>query len=95
MRLRPPQFGGAKHAHDHDNGLDIAKTLFEVHGIDAQGKSSHPTSVEAPLCPGVLPEAATVPGGDRGLCLSHHRSRELKALRHTVRTNVARAPPTR
>jgi transposase len=30
-------------------GLDIAKSVFQVHGIDAEGKV-----IEAPLCPGVL-----------------------------------------
>jgi hypothetical protein len=48
-------------------GLDIAKSVFQVHGIDAEGKVTHPPSAEAPLCPGVLREAAAVPGWDRGL----------------------------
>ena len=40
-------------------GLDIAKSVFQVHGVDAAG---YPPPVEAPLCPGVLPEAAAVSG---------------------------------
>ena len=35
-------------------GLDIAKSVFQVHGIDAEGKGAHPPSTEAPLRPGVL-----------------------------------------
>ena len=47
-------------------GLDIAKSVFQVHGIDAEGNDISP-SAEAPLCPSVLREAAAVPGWDRGL----------------------------
>jgi transposase len=47
-------------------GLDIAKSVFQVHGVDAQGEV-HPPSAQAPLRPGVLPEVAIVPGGHRGL----------------------------
>jgi len=32
-----PRFGGAEHANDHDVGLDIAKSVFQVHGVDAAG----------------------------------------------------------
>lgn len=47
-------------------GLDIAKSVFQVHGVDATGQVSY-ASVEAPVRPGVFPEAAALPGGDRGL----------------------------
>jgi hypothetical protein len=40
--LRLPRFRGATHADDHDNrsrlGLDIAKSVFQVHGVDAAGE---------------------------------------------------------
>ena len=45
-------------------GLDIAKSVFQVHGIDAEGNV---LIRRQPLPPGVLPEAAAVPGRDRGL----------------------------
>ena len=48
-------------------GLDIAKSVFQVHGIDAEGKVLIRRQAEAPLRPGVLREAAAVPGWDRGL----------------------------
>ena len=35
--LKAPRFEGANHANDH-HGLDIAKSFFQVHGVDAQGK---------------------------------------------------------
>ena len=38
-------------------GFDIAKSVFQVHG--AAGEAVIP---EAPLCPGVLPEATAVAG---------------------------------
>jgi hypothetical protein len=37
-------------------GLDIAKSVFQVHGVDAAGQGGHPPSAEAPLRPGVLPK---------------------------------------
>jgi transposase len=35
-------------------GLDIAKSVFQVHGVDANGVVGYPPAVEAPLRPGVL-----------------------------------------
>ena len=36
--LRLPRSGGAIHADGHDIGLDIAKSVFQVHGVDAAGQ---------------------------------------------------------
>ena len=36
-QLRLPQFGGAIHANGYD-GLDIAKSVFQVHGQDDAGQ---------------------------------------------------------
>jgi hypothetical protein len=36
--LMLPRFGGANHASGYDIGLDIAKSVFQVHGIDAEGQ---------------------------------------------------------
>jgi hypothetical protein len=30
-------------------GLDIAKSVFQVHGIDTKGDVDHPPSAQAPL----------------------------------------------
>jgi len=35
--LRPPRFGGANHAEITTIGLDIAKSVFQIHGVDAAG----------------------------------------------------------
>ena len=48
-------------------GLDIAKSVFQVHGVDAAGNVRCPSATEAPECSGVLSEDAVVPGRDRGL----------------------------
>jgi transposase len=66
-------------------GLDIAKSVFSGprHRCGRQG--DHPPSAEAPLCPGVLPEAAVCLVGIEACASSHHWSRELRALGHTVR----------
>jgi transposase len=40
LLLSPASFGGAKDAYDTTIALDVAKSVFQVHGIDAQGKVS-------------------------------------------------------
>src|SRR3990172_2221648 len=64
-----PRFGGPNHANGHNHrsrhrqvGISGAR-----HRRGRQG--AHPPSAEAPLCPGVLPEAAAMPGWYRGLRL--------------------------
>ena len=66
-------------------GLDIAKSVFQVHGIDAEGnvivrrqlKRRHVLTFfqKLPLCLVGIEACAS----------SHHWSREIKALGHTVR----------
>ena len=41
-------------------GLDIAKSVFQVHGIDAEGKVVICRQLKR-RCPGVLPEAGALP----------------------------------
>jgi hypothetical protein len=36
--LRLPRFRGATYADDHDNRFRIAKSVFQVHGVDAAGE---------------------------------------------------------
>jgi hypothetical protein len=36
--LRLPRFGGESHADDTTVGLDIAKSVFQVHSVDAGGE---------------------------------------------------------
>jgi transposase len=72
-------------------GLDIAKTGFQVHGVDAQGK----IVIRRQLKRGDVLKLAPCLVGIEACASSHHWSRELKALGHTVRTNVARAGGSR
>jgi len=39
-------------------GLDIAKLVFQVHGVDAAGHVNHAPSVAAPARPDIFPETA-------------------------------------
>ena len=42
-------------------GLDIAKSVFQVHGVDAAGHGVIRRQLKRRYVSGVLPEAATVP----------------------------------
>jgi transposase len=48
-------------------GLDIAKSVFQVHGVDAVGQVVIRRQLKRSLCPGVLPEGAAMPGRHRGM----------------------------
>ena len=50
-------------------GLDIAKSVFQVHGVDAGGQVVIRRPFEASHRSGVLSEAAAMPGWHRGLRL--------------------------
>jgi transposase len=47
-------------------GLDIAKSVFQVHGVDGRPRDRSP-AIEASLCPDVLPEAVAMSGRYRSL----------------------------
>jgi transposase len=67
-------------------GLDIAKSVFQVHGVDAAGQVVVRTpSVEAPARPGIFQKLSPCLVGIEACASSHHWSRELQALGHTVR----------
>jgi transposase len=68
-------------------GLDIANSVFQVHGVDENGNTviCHPPAVAAITHAGVLQEIAALPGWHRGFASSHYWSRELQALGHTVK----------
>jgi len=57
-------------------GFDIAKSVFQVRGVDASGRVVIRRQLKR-LCPGVLPEAAPVPGRYRGLRLVPLSSRRM------------------
>ena len=48
-------------------GLDIAKSVFPVHGIDAEGTVGPSPAAEASLRPCILSKAPAMPGWHRDL----------------------------
>jgi transposase len=66
-------------------GLDIAKSLFQIHGVDAAGNVIVRRQLKRryvlPFFQKLLPCLI----GIEACASSHHCSRELKALGHTVR----------
>ena len=65
-------------------GLDIAKSVFQVHGIDAEGKVIIRCQLKRRY---VLAFSQNLPSclvGIEACTSSHHWSRELQALGHTV-----------
>ena len=76
-------------------GLDIAKSIFQVHGVDADGNCCSP-SAQAALCSDVVSEGAAVLGWHRGLCViallvagtssaRSHRTPDAAGLRQALR----------
>jgi transposase len=66
-------------------GLDIAKSVFQVHGVDAQGNVVFRRQLKRRY---VLPFFQKLPPclvGIEACATSHYRSRELQALGHKVR----------
>jgi transposase len=66
-------------------GLDIAKSVFQIHGVDAAGNVIVRRQLKRRY---VLPFFQKLPPcliGIEACASSHHWSRELKALGHTVR----------
>lgn len=66
-------------------GLDIAKSVFQVHGVDGNGKVVVRRQLKRRY---VLPFFKKLPPclvGIEACATSHHWSRELQALGHTVR----------
>ena len=66
-------------------GIDLAKNVFQVHGVDAGGKVVIAKKLRRSQ---VLPLFAKLPPclvGVEAYATSHHWARELKALGHDVR----------
>jgi transposase len=66
-------------------GLDIAKTVFQVHGIDAVGNVVVRRQLKRRYVLGFFQKLPPCLVGLEACASSHHWSRELKALGHTVR----------
>jgi transposase len=66
-------------------GLDIAKSVFQVHGVDAEGKVMLRRQLKRRYVVAFFQKLPPCLVGIEACASSHHWSRELKALGHTVR----------
>ena len=66
-------------------GLDIAKSVFQVHGIDAEGKVLIRRKLKRRYVLAFFQKLQPCLVGIEACATSHHWSRELKLLGHTVR----------
>ena len=66
-------------------GLDIAKSVFQVHGVDAQGNVSVRRQLKRRQVLPFFKKLSSCLVGIEACATSHHWSRQLQALGHTVR----------
>jgi transposase len=66
-------------------GLDIAKSVFQVHGVDAQGNVAVGRQLKRRQVLPFFKKLSPCLVGIEACATSHHWSRELQALGHTVR----------
>jgi len=66
-------------------GLDIAKSVFQVHGVDAEGKVILRRQLKRRYVLTFFQKLPSCLVGIEACASSHHWSRELQALGHTVR----------
>src|SRR6266403_226958 len=65
-------------------GLDIAKSVFQVHGVDAIGQVVIRRQLKRRYVLALFQKLPPCLVGIEACASSHHWSRELKALEHTV-----------
>ena len=66
-------------------GLDIAKSIFQIHGVDAAGNVIIRRKLKRRYVLSFFEKLPPCLAGIEACASSHHWSRELKALGHTVR----------
>jgi transposase len=66
-------------------GLDIAKSVFQVHGVDVEGNVIIRRQLRRRYVLAFFQKLTPCLVGIEACASSHHWSRELKALGHTVR----------
>ena len=66
-------------------GLDIAKSVFQVHGVDATGQVVIRRQLKRRYVLAFFQKLSPCLVGIEACASAHHWSRELKALGHTVR----------
>src|SRR5215813_7456004 len=82
--LRLPRFGGANMQAITTIGLDIAKSVFQVHGVDADGQVVVRRQLKRRYVLAFFEKLAPCLIGIEACASSHHWSRQLRALGHTV-----------
>src|SRR6201981_2680906 len=84
--LRLPRFGGELSMQTiRTIGLDIAKSVFQVHGIDAEGNVVLRRQLKRRYVLAFFQKLPPCLVGIEACASAHHWSRELQALGHTVR----------
>ena len=83
--LRLSRFRGAQHAIGHNNRFDIAKSVFQVHGVDAAGQVVIRRQLKRRHVLTFFQNLPRCLVGIEACASSHHWSRELQALGHSVR----------
>ena len=70
-------------------GLDIAKSVFQVHGVDAEGKVIIRRQLKRRYVLAFFQKLPPCLVGIEACASSHHWSRELRALGHTRAADAA------
>ena len=83
--LKLPRFGGASTQTITTIGLDVAKSVFQVHGVDAAGHVVIRRQLKRRNVLTFFQELPPCLIGIEACASSHYWSRELQALGHTVR----------
>src|SRR5258705_8943004 len=83
--LKLPRFGGASMQTITTIGLDIAKSVFQVHGVDAAGQVVVRRQLKRRYVLAFFQKLPPCLIGIEACASSHYWSRELRALGHTVR----------
>ena len=66
-------------------GIDLAKNVFQIHGIDEHGKGTREEATAPRPDGAVLRERSTVSCGNEACGSAHHWARKLQAMGHTFR----------
>jgi transposase len=83
--LRLPRFRGATHANCHDNRSRYREVVFQVHGVDAAGQVVIRRQLKRRAVLTFFQKLPPCLVGIEACASSHHWSRELQGLGHTVR----------
>src|SRR5712675_2034492 len=83
--LKLPRFGGASMQTITTIGLDIAKSVFQVHGVDADGQVVVRRQLKRRYVLAFFQKLSPCLVGIEACASAHHWSRELQALGHTVK----------